>query len=142
MLSQKCKYALRTILFLAADDCREKKKGVKEISDTLKIPSPFLGKILQELVRDEFISSAKGPNGGFFLTEKNLTTIMLNIVEAIDGINFFDECGIGLSNCNDDKPCPMHNSYKSARDSLKLSLNKSVAQLAQDIKDNDLFLVR
>lgn len=142
MLSQKCKYALRTILFLAAENCREKKRGVKEISDKLKIPSPFLGKILQELVRGKFISSAKGPNGGFFLTEINFRTNVLNIVEAIDGINFFDECGIGLGICADNKPCPMHNNYKSARDGLKFSLNKTVAQLAADIKKNEFFLVR
>lgn len=142
MLSQKCKYALRTVLFLAAGDCKEKKKGLKEISDSLKIPAPFLGKILQELVRHKFISSAKGPNGGFFLTEKNIRANALNIVGAIDGINFFDECGIGLSACVDDKPCPMHDNYKSARESLKLSLDKTVAQLAADIKANEFFLVR
>lgn len=142
MLSQKCKYALRTVLFLAAGNCREKKKGLKEISDSLKIPSPFLGKILQELARNKFVSSAKGPNGGFFLTEKNARNNVLKIVEAIDGINFFDECGMGLNNCRDDKPCPMHDSYKAARESLKDSLNKTVAQLTSEIREQELFLVR
>lgn len=143
MLSQKCKYALRTIFFLASQVDRKSKIGLKQISEELKIPAPFLGKILQELVRMNFISSSKGPKGGFYLTNQNINTHVLNIIHAIDGASVFNSCGLGLEDCSDSKPCPMHKSYKQVRDELKSKFaNKTVGLLASEINENDLSLVR
>lgn len=143
MLSQKCKYAIRTILYLAAEGKQNEKKGIKELSEAMKIPMPYLGKILQELVPKKIISSTKGPNGGFFLTDKNLQSPAINIIEAIDGLTIFNDCGLGLETCSEENPCPIHNDFKIARDHLKNTfLEKSIRELANDINANNLTLVR
>ncbi len=143
MLSQKCKYAIRTILYLAVECKKDEKKSLKELSDSLKIPSPFLGKILQELVPKKIISSTKGPNGGFYLTEKNLQLPAIKIIEAIDTLEFFKACGLGLDACSDKFPCPIHNDFKIARDHLqKMFAKKSIRDLAGEINPNDYILVR
>ena len=49
MLSTKCKYAIRSVLLLAAESSLEQ-SGPSNKSDHLSIPQHFLGKILQELV--------------------------------------------------------------------------------------------
>ena len=51
MLSNTCKYGIRAVLYLAMNTKKEKKIGIKQISQDLNIPTPFLGKILQSLVK-------------------------------------------------------------------------------------------
>ena len=108
MFSRSCQYALRSVIFLARNSQAEKKTGVKEIADTLAIPQQFLAKILQQLSKHNLISSTKGPNGGFYLTDENMTVSLLQIVECIDGPDTLTSCVMGLPNCSTEKPCPLH----------------------------------
>ena len=143
MLSQKCKYALRTVLFLAIEGNRSCPKGGKDISTTLKIPEAYTGKILQELAKKKIITSVKGPGGGFYLSEENLSAPVINVIKIIDGLSFFESCGLGLEKCSSEHPCPIHNDFKVAREHLKKVFNnKSVLELSEEIKTNDFTLVR
>ena len=53
MLSNTSKYGIKAVLYLARETQTETDKwiGIKKISSDLKIPMPFLGKILQMLAR-------------------------------------------------------------------------------------------
>ena len=59
----------RAMIYLALNADTEGKIGIKKISGDLKIPSPFLAKILQVLAKHKLLSSTKGPNGGFRLAK-------------------------------------------------------------------------
>lgn len=143
MLSQKCKYALRTILHLAVQKNPSQKKSIKDLAEDLKIPTPFLGKILQELVPKHLLSSVKGPGGGFYLTPDNLKMPAIKVVEAVDGLSVFESCGLGLTRCSDQYPCPIHNEFKEVRDRLKtVFADRTIAALAKDIKTHEYILVR
>ena len=143
MISKKCKYALRAILHLAVESSKQKKISIRDLARDLKIPTPYLGKILQELGPKNILTSTKGPNGGFHLTEKNLQTPLINIIKAIDGLSFFETCGLGLEECSDEHPCPIHQDFKISRNHLRnVFENKSVQELANEIKSKDLILVR
>jgi len=116
MLSNTCKYAIRAVIFLAINNVENKKIGIKDISKELDIPSPFLSKILQILAKQKILNSTKGPNGGFSLAKPAKDISLLNIIEIIDGTDFFTKCVIGLSTC---KPtgdvhlqCPIHRRYE------------------------------
>ena len=142
MISNKCKYALRAILFLAVESNETKKIRISELSEELKIPAPYLGKILQELVPKSIISSIKGPRGGFYLTKKNQQAPLIKIIEAIDGLAYFEKCGLGLEDCSDSHPCPIHEDFKKSRDHLKtVFTNKTIRELASEIIANELILV-
>jgi Rrf2 family protein len=108
MLSNACKYAIRSILYLAIHDNEGKKIGAKKIAEELDTPQPFLSKLLQQLSKTNFVSSTKGPNGGFYLSEQNLENSVWDIIKCIDGTKKFDQCFMGLASCNDEKPCPVH----------------------------------
>lgn len=108
MLSSACKYAIRSILYLAINSNESKKIGVKTISEELETPQPFLAKLLQKLSRDKLVSSTKGPNGGFYLNQKNKDFSIWDVVKSIDGTSKFDKCFLGLKKCNDKNPCPVH----------------------------------
>ncbi|MBI3133087.1 MAG: Rrf2 family transcriptional regulator [Bacteroidetes bacterium] len=143
MLSQKCKYAIRSVIYLSSDQDKSKMTGGKEISDMLKIPQAFTGRILHELSQKKIISSLKGPGGGFYMTPENLQLPILKIVEAIDGLGFFKECGLGLDVCSEKRPCPVHDTFKQCRDQLfTLFSTKSIKDLAHDVTLHKLFVVR
>ena len=144
MLSQKCKYAIRSVLYLSIESNRGNGlKGGKDVSDALKIPLAFTGKILLELARADIITSVKGPGGGFFLSQENQKIPMIKIVEAMGDIAYFTSCGLGLDECSDEHPCPIHDVFKIGRDSLlSLFKSKTIGELGTDIKESELFLVR
>ncbi|OIQ40214.1 MAG: transcriptional regulator [Bacteroidetes bacterium MedPE-SWsnd-G1] len=108
MLSNACKYAIRSVLYLAIHSNELKKIGVKAITEELETPQPFLAKLLQQLSRDNLVSSTKGPNGGFFLSDIDKQNTIWNVIESIDGTDKFDNCFLGLKKCNGENPCPVH----------------------------------
>ena len=67
MLSNTCKYALRALIYLGKFSEENSRIGIKKIAEDLSLSSPFLGKILQNLVKQKLLVSTKGPNGGFAL---------------------------------------------------------------------------
>ena len=139
MFSKSCKYALRAVLYLAVKSSKEKKLGVKEISDELSVPKHFLAKILQQLSRNRLISSTKGPSGGFYLSDKNRQTSLRRIVETIDGPEVFNSCILGLPVCSSENPCPLHTKAMIYREGLlELVDGNSIEEMAKRVLDNKL----
>ncbi|WP_196887133.1 RrF2 family transcriptional regulator [Aureivirga sp. CE67] len=134
MLSNACKYAIRSVLFLALNAGDNKKYGVKTISEELDCPQPFLSKLLQQLTRKNLVSSTKGPKGGFFLSDDNKQNTVYDIVECIDGTSKFENCFLGLSKCNDEEPCPVHDNFKGFKKGLlKKFQDKTIEEFAENI---------
>ena len=130
IFSRSTEYALRAIIYLAAHASPDKRFGVRQIAESLGFPESYLGKILQDLARRHIISSVKGPKGGFFNDQDAMDISLLQIIETIDGPDFFKTCGLGLHECSDDKPCPIHDDYKPYRDGLyKVLSNKTIRDL-------------
>lgn len=135
MISKTSGYAIRGLVYLALKSSDLHKVGIHELADELNVPQPFLGKIMQGLVRRDIISSTKGPNGGFFINERTLTTPIINVVDAIDGLGIFRRCFLGLPECNSEKQCPLHHYVIGFRDSLQHSLETLTVQtLVSDVE--------
>ena len=135
MISNTSKYAIRAVIYLALYASPEKKIGIKEISTELGIPTPFLGKILQMLVKHQVLDSTKGPHGGFKLKKPAIDISLMEIIEIIDGANSFDTCMIRTSPCNYDTPCSLHDKIAPYRKGIKsLMLTESVADLASEFR--------
>jgi Rrf2 family protein len=124
MLSNTCKYAVRALIYLGKYSEDGTKIGIKKISSDLTIPTPFLGKILQNLVRQKILVSTKGPHGGFGLGRKTSQISLYDIVRVVDGDDFFRNCLIGMQPCatheNNEKPCPVHGRFGPIRAQLLL----------------------
>lgn len=141
MLSNSSKYAINAVLYLAVNASRFNKIGVKDIAESLNIPSPFLAKILQVLARKNAISSAKGPRGGFFLTDEEKRTPLVEIVYHIDGIDKFTNCALGLKKCSPDKPCPLHNTIQPLKTHFLEELKKNtIKDFADKVKEGTAHL--
>ena len=122
MLSNTCKYAIRALIYLGKYHVDGEKIGIKKISGDLDIPTPFLGKILQNLVKQKILVSTKGPNGGFGLGKQPQDISLYDIVKAIDGEDFFTNCLISLEPCSSHnkkgKTCAVHNAFSEVRGKL------------------------
>lgn len=119
MLSNTCKYALRALIYLGKFSEDNSRIGIKKISEDLSLSSPFLGKILQNLVKQKLLVSTKGPNGGFGLGKNAGEITLWDIVTKVDGEEFFTNCLISLEPCITHDPtkplCPVHTQYDKLR---------------------------
>ena len=88
---------------------------VKDIAAAEKIPSHFLAKILQSLARKGLLRSTKGPSGGFCLDMPAGRLKLLNIVDAVEGLQAYERCIAGRDTCLDSAPCPMHRNWSRLR---------------------------
>ncbi len=138
LLSKSCEYGLRATLYLASSS-NEKYISIKKLSEKLDISFHFLTKILQELTAAGLLESMKGPKGGVRLSKASDDISLQEIVVAIDGIEIFTECVLGLPGCGSEKPCPMHNMWAEARDDIeKVFRTTSLADMSKKGKENDL----
>ena len=130
MFSTSCKNAIRAVLYLAIHSDKDHKLGVDELASALGVSRHFLAKTLQLLAKGNFLSSARGPNGGFFLSESNRNLNLLSIIQYIDGPESVRKCVLGLENCSNDNPCPFHEHVKKFRDGLDQFLQEQTIEEA------------
>jgi len=134
MFSKACEYAIRAMIFIAQKSEDGVKVGIKEISKGTSAPEHFVAKIIQDLSRKGLVQSVKGPNGGFFLKEGSKKNTIADIVKAIDGDKLFTGCAVGLRNCSETKPCPLHDEFKIIRKEIYNMLqNSTVAEFNREL---------
>lgn len=136
MLSKACEYGIKAVVLLAQCSAPGKLCNVKEISKEINSPEAFTAKVLQQLVRASVISSVKGPQGGFYIEEKKLKRLsLMHLVVAIDGDNIISKCVLGLRQCSESNPCPMHPKYKIVKENIRNMLETTfVHELASDLE--------
>jgi Rrf2 family protein len=100
MLSQKTKYALKALLYLAHQEDGYIARTM-EIAEGANIPKKFLEQILLELKRGHFVSSKQGKFGGYYLIKSKNTITLADIHRLFDGaiallpcasLNFYEPC--------------------------------------------------
>jgi len=146
MLSNSCRYGIRAIIYLSAKKSAIEKTGIKQIGADLDLPTPFLGKILQQLAKQKILKSLKGPNGGFSMMKDPRTVTLFDVVKAIDGEDTFTECVIHNEPCRcidkNKKPCPIHDDYAKTRSELiQLFKNRTIYDLVQKASKSELITI-
>lgn len=143
MLSKTCEYAIRAMIYIAHKSKNGDRVGVKEIAKGIDAPEHFIAKVLQDLSRKKIVQSLKGPTGGFYLDEASLKWSLADIVKVIDGPHIFVGCGLGLKQCNEAKPCPIHFKFKKIRDEMYVMLkNAKIGEFTDQLDKRLLFLNR
>ena len=140
--SRSAEYAIRAFVHMATLPPGEYSM-VKQIAAESGIPTHFLAKILQELARDGFLRSSKGPRGGFRLNQPAEEISLRNIVDAVDGASRYERCIGGSPECNDRAPCGMHDSWQPLRSRIIEYLERtSIADLAKALSEKRRELAR
>jgi Rrf2 family iron-sulfur cluster assembly transcriptional regulator len=141
MFSKSCEYAIRAAIYIAAESSKEKKAGIADICEHIEAPRHFTAKILQILTRNKIVSSQKGVNGGFYLTREQNMRPLSDIVSATDGNILFTGCGLGLKECSEKEPCPLHEKFGVIRGNIRLMMEGStIESMAKKLKKGNGFL--
>lgn len=134
MFNKETEYALRGLIYIKLQNLRNHRPGTAEISQEIEAPPFFTAKILQRLVRSGFLESLKGRGGGFYFDPEKPDLPLKKLISATEGDKSFSGCGIGLKNCDENNPCPLHEKYAPIRDSIyALISGESVQSLAEKV---------
>lgn len=141
MISKSCKYAIRAAVYIASKEDSNTKLSVKEIAKGIEAPEAFTAKVLQALNKHRIVTSMKGPYGGFYSEKPQLKIPIIDIVNAIDGPYVFKECVLGLHQCSDSHPCPMHHQYAKTRGNMLKSFQETtINSLAKNLKNGSVYI--
>lgn len=123
IFSKKCEVGLQAVLFLSTQE-NGRLFNAQEVAGEVKQPKEFVSKMLQVLTASGIVGSKKGKNGGFYLAKNPNRIKIIDIVEAIDGLDIFNTCVLGFPGCSNDNPCPVHNKWGKLRDEAHQMLSE------------------
>jgi len=96
-LSEAASIAIHSLVLIARS---EEMMNVLQISAATGSSKHHVAKVLQRLVKDGYVTSSRGPSGGFLIKKDPKEITLLDIYEAIEG-------KIEITNCPMDNPvCP------------------------------------
>lgn len=133
-LHRETEYAIRALIFLA-----QRPKGTvcsaPEIAGALGISAGFLSKIFQRLSGNGLVRSHRGRVRGYSLTKPGGKISLRQMVESIEGGDFFERCLFWEDRCGDRGPCLLHRDWSQIKPRLLARLErKTLADLARGVE--------
>lgn len=119
LLSKRCEYGLRAVLFLVSRQGERPYVSIREMSSELDVSFHFLTKILQRLTEGGLLISHRGPSGGVALAKDARRVTVLQLIECLEGHDLFESCVLGLEGCGERTPCPLHGAWTRQRKALQ-----------------------
>lgn len=128
LITRDTDYAVRAICYIA------KKKNnvvsVTELVNELRIPRPFLRKILQKLNKEKILKSHKGIGGGFELSIHPENIFVKDLIEIFQGSFKLNECVFRKKLCPNRGICKLKKRIDSIEDKVFFELkNINIASL-------------
>jgi Rrf2 family transcriptional regulator, iron-sulfur cluster assembly transcription factor len=142
MFSKATEYALRATIYISQKSTEEKMLGLAEIAKAIDSPQSFTAKILQKLSKgNKVISSARGPNGGFYMTQEMKKMPIRRVLMAMKEDEVIEKCIIGLAQCSEKEPCPMHAKYKFIKtQTIQMFDSVTIQSLADEMGKRNIFI--
>jgi Rrf2 family protein len=126
MISQTAEYALRAVVYLAAQPAES--RTVQQIAEATRVPAGYLSKVMQGLSRAGLAHSQRGLHGGFTLTTPPDRLTVFDVVQAVDPIRRITSCPLGLK--GHVNLCPLHRRLDNAMALVEKALQEStIAEL-------------
>ena len=132
LLSRSCVYGLRAVLYVASFPGERTHVPIREIADQLGLSFHLLTKILQQLTAAKLLDSFRGPRGGVRLRREAEQISLLDVEKAIDGDDLFTACALGLAECSEKHPCPVHRRWGPLRRELHDALREMTLASLRD----------
>jgi Rrf2 family protein len=95
-LSEAATIALHSLAIIGNS---EERLNVNTLAEKTKFSKNHLAKIMNILVRNNYLSSERGPNGGFVLNPNSRSATLFEILEVIEGRIEVFQCTITCGNC-------------------------------------------
>jgi Rrf2 family iron-sulfur cluster assembly transcriptional regulator len=123
-LTRAGEYAVRCVLYLSGRS-QEAVIPRREIAQAMEIPEVFLGKIAQQLARAGILEIIQGARGGFRLLRSPGEVTLLDVVEAVVGEIFLNDCLLRSRSCSRVESCTVHQVWTRARSQLRETLREA-----------------
>ena len=123
-ITRQADYALRAIIYLARLDDNDR-APTSRIAKEQAIPSSFLAKIVSQLSIAGIINTSRGANGGVSLARAAEEISVLDVIQAIDGPIFLNECTEDAETCPFKNSCPLREIWCKARKELMKTLSSA-----------------
>jgi Rrf2 family protein len=128
-LTRAGEYAVRCVLYLSATS-QDAVTPRREVAQAMEIPEIFLGKVAQQLARAGILEIIQGAKGGFRLLRSPEEVTLLEVVEAVVGEIFLNDCLLKYRSCSRVQSCAVHQVWTKARRQLRETLREATfAQL-------------
>lgn len=127
-LTTKGRYAVTAMLDLAL----HKDQGpinLADISNRQGISLSYLEQLFSRLRKQELVTSARGPGGGYLLGRATSEISVSDVISAVDESVDATRCG-GLKNCQADDRCLTHDLWEE--------LSQQITEFLQGISLEDL----
>lgn len=123
-LSRAGEYAVRCVLYLAQ---RRPGEVVPRwaVAQAMEIPEPFLAKIGQQMARAGILEILQGAKGGYRLRRSPREISLLEVVEAVMGELFLNDCLVRPESCSRSPHCMVHRVWCKAREQLRQTLSEA-----------------
>lgn len=106
LITRDTDYAVRALIYAARH--KDKRICVREVVKELKIPRPFLRKIIQILNKNGIVLSCKGKGGGFSLVNKPDNIFLVDLIKIFQGPLKLNECLFRNKICPSKKTCVLN----------------------------------
>lgn len=123
-LTRAAEYAIRCVLYLSQQH-RDTVISRKEIAGKMDIPDQYLGKIAQQLSRAGILEILQGARGGFRLVKSPAAISLLDVIEAMMGEIFLNDCVLRPDSCVRSDACAVHRVWEKARAQLRATLDEA-----------------
>jgi Rrf2 family protein len=139
MISQKARYALRALLFLAARD-ENAPVQISEIAESERIPRKFLEAILLELKKPGIVQSHRGRAGGYSLGRPAKDISFADVLRVTDGPLALSPCVSVMAyrkcdDCFEETVCAIRKALLAARDATAQILEtRNLATAARQLR--------
>jgi Rrf2 family protein len=133
LITRDTDYALRALVYIALR--KNRVVSASELVSRLKIPRPFLRKLLQRLNKKGIVKSYKGQGGGFTLASDAKQILLTDLIETFQGRLQLNECLFKKRRCPDIGRCPLHSEIEDIEKDMLLKLSFiNLASLASKFK--------
>jgi Rrf2 family protein len=125
-------YAIKALACLERSGRDNNTKTEREIAGETGIPKAYLAKIIHYLALRGIVSTKRGPTGGASLTRSARHISVLEIVEAIEGDEWFNSCMLGMDDCSAYEFCPFSDFWAEICGRIERKLREtSLAEIIQ-----------
>ena len=138
MISKKCKYAIKALLYLSDHQSEGKSIFSSEIAEKEKITKKFLETILRELRNFKLLQSQRGKTGGYRLLKDPKDIYLAELIRLVDGpiamlpcvsLNYYASC----DECHEES-CQIKNVFEKVSDkTLKILTTTSIDSMRSKI---------
>lgn len=136
MISKKCKYAIKALLYLADNQNEKRSIFSTEIAEQETIPQKFLETILRELRNFQLLQSKRGKTGGYRLLKQPSEIKLVDLMRMMDGpvallpcvsLNYYAPC----EEC-DERTCTIKPVFEKVRDqTLEILRNTTIETMRE-----------